>query len=111
MSSFSRFFGSMKHLASSSASQIASIGRPYMKRLSRYQEPIMYWTKVWREFGKQVYRSEKIGSTSQSMRRTSRIFQDYSMEDIKRGTFIAIELLGIFSVGQMVGRRKITPYK
>ncbi|CAA91072.1 F1-FO ATP synthase subunit G [Schizosaccharomyces pombe] len=82
---------------------------PLIQKLSAVQQPIMYWANVSKELVQQVYHSQKIAPPSNT-HSPFLFWKSQSSEAWGRNFFIAVEIVGIFCAGQMVGRRKITPY-
>lgn len=92
--------------------------------LGSYREPVVYNLAVVREIGKQVYIAEKLapptdvaairGAFEESYKRAADPSWWRSVlesGDWKRLALYAAEAYGIFSIGEMIGRRHIVGYK
>ncbi|EPY54203.1 F0-ATPase subunit G [Schizosaccharomyces cryophilus OY26] len=91
------------------ASQAKSRFQPYAQKLADVCEPVTYWTTVGKELFQQVYHSQKMANPS-NVHSPFLFWKSQSSETWGRNFYLGVELLGIFSVGQMIGRRKVTSY-
>ncbi|GAA5873802.1 hypothetical protein JCM8547_005950 [Rhodosporidiobolus lusitaniae] len=101
----------------SSASQAAG------SALGAYKEPVLYNAQVAKELAKQVYVAEKLAPPS--FAQVSYTFRQFAQQaphlsfwqklyesgEYKRWLLYAVEAYGIFSIGEMIGRRSIVGYK
>ncbi|GAA5885949.1 hypothetical protein JCM5296_007041 [Sporobolomyces johnsonii] len=110
--------------ATQRASQLfGNISQKAGDALGSYKEPILYNTAVAKEFVKQVYQAEKLAPPSlaqvsytyQQFFRQAPQFsfwqQLYQSGEYKRWLLYAVEAYGIFSIGEMIGRRHMVGYK
>lgn len=89
----------------------------------KLQEPVTYWTKFTGELLRKVYRSEKLAPPSLadiestyrgawSFVKSKPVSEMVSLfqKDAAYYSLRAVELLGIFSLGEMIGRRHLVGY-
>ncbi|CEQ41818.1 SPOSA6832_03569 [Sporobolomyces salmonicolor] len=106
--------------ATQRASQLfGNISQKAGDALGSYKEPIFYNAAVAKEFAKQVYQAEKLGppSLAQASYTYQQFFRQapqfsfwqklYESGEYKRWLLYAVEAYGIFSIGEMIGRRHI----
>ncbi|WBW71780.1 F1-FO ATP synthase subunit G [Schizosaccharomyces osmophilus] len=94
---------------STAASQAKSRFQPYAQKLAGAFEPATYWASVGKELFQQIYHSQKMANPSKA-HSPFLFWKSQSSETWGRNFYLSVELLGIFCVGQMVGRRKVTSY-
>ncbi|BFZ62024.1 ATP synthase subunit G atp20 [Saitoella coloradoensis] len=86
-----------------------------------FKDPVIYWGKVGGEIAKQVYTKEKMSppnvAEAQSavqnvlvQLRNPETFKNASQQDYIKWVVYAIELMGFFAVGEMIGRRNMVGY-
>ncbi|GAA5979606.1 hypothetical protein JCM5350_004953 [Sporobolomyces pararoseus] len=110
--------------ASERASQLwGSAQQTIGNALGSYKQPIFYNAAVAKEFAKQVYQAEKLSPPSFSS--VSYTYQQffrqapnftfwqklYQSGEYKRWILYAVEAYGIFSIGEMIGRRHVVGYE
>ncbi|GAA5847358.1 hypothetical protein JCM3766R1_004689 [Sporobolomyces carnicolor] len=110
--------------ASQRASQLlGSAQQTIGNALGSYKQPIFYNAAVAKEFAKQVYQAEKLSPPSFSS--VSYAYQQffrqaphmsfwqklYQSGEYKRWILYAVEAYGIFSIGEMIGRRHVVGYE
>ncbi|BGP38568.1 hypothetical protein JCM10450v2_002517 [Rhodotorula kratochvilovae] len=91
--------------------------------LGAYREPVVYNAQVAKELVKQVYIAEKLAPPSfAQVSYTFRQFASqaphasfwqklYTSGQWKYVLIVAVEAYGIFSIGEMIGRRSVVGYK
>ncbi|GAA5829453.1 hypothetical protein JCM11251_005057 [Rhodosporidiobolus azoricus] len=110
--------------AQQKASQLlGSASQTVGNALGAYKEPVFYNAAVAKEIAKQVYVAEKLAppSFAQFSYTFRQFFQQgprlsfwqklYESGEYKRWLLYAVEAYGIFSIGEMLGRRHIVGYK
>ncbi|GAA5967093.1 hypothetical protein JCM11641_000439 [Rhodosporidiobolus odoratus] len=91
--------------------------------LGGYKEPVLYNAAVAKELAKQVYVAEKLAPPS--FAQVSYTFRQFAQQaphlsfwqklyesgEYKRWLVYAVEAYGIFTIGEMIGRRHVVGYK
>ena len=92
-----------------------------LSAVQKFQEPVVYYSKVVGEVAKQVYLKEKMSppnwETMQSSYKSlwgtvskTSTFKSLSPVDGTRIALYALEVYGFFVIGEMVGRRHLVGY-
>jgi F-type H+-transporting ATPase subunit g len=80
----------------------------------------MYWGRVTKELGKEVYTKENLAPPKLTQWDSARkefwqLFvwrnvREWKMNDVAKGAVVGVELLGLFTIGEVVGRRSLIGY-
>lgn len=107
--------------ASAAVSGVSSRVSSLTSRIIGLQEPIVYWSKVAGQIGKQVYQAEKMSppsaatveSTYKSLYKSLTsgqfisAFKGISTKDAAKLGVDGLTIYGFFVVGEMIGRRHV----
>ncbi|GAA6037214.1 hypothetical protein JCM8097_008624 [Rhodosporidiobolus ruineniae] len=110
--------------AQQKASQaLSSVSQTAGNLLGAYKEPVLYNAAVAKELAKQVYVAEKLAPPS--FAQVSYTFRQFAQQaphlsfwqklyesgEYKRWLLYAVEAYGIFTIGEMIGRRHVVGYE